>query len=152
LVDLERLQNLIESVVAAEGMELVELEYKGSSRQSILRIYIDKPGGITHSDCEFISNQVGPLMEVEDLIPGSHVLEVSSPGLTRKLTKVVDYQRYQGRLTRIQTREPGGGSRNFRGTIRGIDEQKIITLELKDGTLASILLQTIVKANLDIEF
>ncbi len=152
MVDLERIQNLIESVVAAEGMELVELEYKGSSRQSILRIYIDKPGGITHSDCELVSNQVGPLIEVEDLIPGSYVLEISSPGLTRKLTKVVDYQRYQGRLARIQTREPVGGSRNFRGTIRGIDEQKVITLELKDGTLSSIPFQAIVKANLDIEF
>jgi ribosome maturation factor RimP len=152
LVDLERIQNLIESVVAAEGMELVELEFKGSSRQSILRIYIDKPGGITHSDCELVSNQVGPLIEVEDLIPGSYVLEISSPGLTRKLTKVVDYQRYQGRLARIQTREPVGGSRNFRGTIRGIDEQKVITLELKDGTLSSIPFQAIVKANLDIEF
>jgi ribosome maturation factor RimP len=152
LVDLERLQNLIENVVAAEGMELVELEYKGSSRQSILRIYIDKPGGITHSDCELVSNQVGPLMEVEDLIPGSYTLEVSSPGLTRKLTKVVDYQRYQGRLVRIQTRESVGGSKNFRGTIRSINEQKIITLELKDGTLVAIPFQAIVKANLDIEF
>jgi ribosome maturation factor RimP len=152
LVDLERLQNLIASVVAAEGLELVELEYKGSSRQSILRIYIDKPGGITHSDCELISNQVGPLLEVEDLVPGSFVLEISSPGLTRKLTKASDYLRYQGRLARIQIREQLKGSRNLRGTIRGIDEQQIITLELKDGTMVTIPFQSIVKANLDLEF
>jgi ribosome maturation factor RimP len=152
LVDLERLQNLIENVVAAEGMELVELEHKGSSRQSILRIYVDKPGGITHSDCELISNQVGLLVEVEDLIPGSYVLEVSSPGLTRKLTQVADYQRYQGRLARIQTRESVEGSKNFRGTICGIDEQKVITLEMKDGALVSIPFPAIVKANLDVEF
>jgi ribosome maturation factor RimP len=152
LVDLEKLHNLIEGVVAAEGMELVEVELKGSSRQSILRIYIDKPGGITHNDCELISNQTSTLLDVEDLIPGSYTLEVSSPGLTRKLTKAADFQRYCGRLAKIQLREELKGSRNWRGTLRGIDNQQVITLEFKDGQLIPIPLHLIVKANLDIEF
>jgi len=152
LVDLERLQVIIQQVVEGEGMELAEVEYKGSPSRSILRIYIDKPAGITHSDCARISHQVGTRLDVEDLIAGSYLLEVSSPGLTRKLTKPADYARYRGRLAKIQTRQPVSGSRSFRGTLRGIDEQGTVTLELKNETTIQIPWQTITKANLDLDF
>ena len=135
----------------SEGMELVDVELKGGPNRRILRIYIDKPTGVTHQDCELISNQVGSVLDIENLIPGSYVLEVSSPGLTRKLTKESDYRRYVGRLVRIQTRDQIRGKRNFRGTLRGLEGDQII-VELEESLSVRIPFQSITKSNLDFDF
>jgi ribosome maturation factor RimP len=151
LFDLDRTKGIIEKVVSSEGLELVEVEFKGNLNNQVLRIYIDKPSGVTHQDCEFISDQVGTVLDVEDLIPGSYTLEVSSPGLTRKLTKDSDFHRFRGRLVKIQTKVPIKGARNFRGTLVGLDGETV-TVKLKESELVLIPLRSIAKANLDIDF
>src|SRR6266571_9431140 len=103
-VEWEQIRRLIEEVVESQGYELVEAELKGAGNNSVLRIFIDKPTGITHHDCELVSEQVGTVLDVEDLIPFSYTLEVSSPGLDRKLVKESDYTRFDGKLARVQTR------------------------------------------------
>jgi ribosome maturation factor RimP len=151
LFDLDRTRGIIEKVVSSEGMELVELELKGNLNNRILRIYIDKPSGITHKDCELVSDQVGTLLEIEDLILGSYTLEVSSPGLTRKLTKDSDFHRFRGRMVKIQTKQPINGTKSFRGILSGL-EGELVMVELKKAELVQIPLGTIAKANLDIDF
>jgi ribosome maturation factor RimP len=132
-------------------MELVELEVKGNLNNRILRVYIDKPLGITHEDCQLISDQVGTVLDIEDLIPGSYTLEVSSPGLTRRLTKDSDFQRFRGRLVKIQTKLPINGTKNLRGILLGL-EGETVTVELKKAELVQVPLGSIAKANLDIDF
>ena len=151
MLDLDRAKAIIQEVVSSEGLELVDVEVKGNLNNRILRIYIDKPFGISHKDCELISDQVGAILDVEDVIPGSYTLEVSSPGLTRKLTKEADFQRYLGRLVKIQTKQPVAGKKDFRGTLMKF-EDKMITVQLKDAQLVQIPLELIARANLDIEF
>lgn len=151
MFDLDRTKAIIEKIVSFEGMELVEVEFKGNLNNRILRLYIDKAQGITHQDCERISNQVGAELDVEELIPGSYALEVSSPGLTRKLTRKDDFQRFRNRLVKVQTKDLIEGSRSFRGILAEFDGE-IITVELKNGRSVRIPLQSVVKANLDIDF
>jgi len=141
----------VEKVVSSEGMELVELELKGSLNNRIVRIYIDKPLGITHEDCKLISDQVGTVLDIENLIPGSYTLEVSSPGLTRRLTKDSDFQRFRGRLVKIQTKLPINGTKSLRGILLGL-EGETVTVELKKAELVQIPLGSIAKANLDVDF
>ena len=97
-VEWDRIRRLIEEVVESQGYELVEAELKGGGNNSVLRIFIDKSTGISHHDCELVSEQVGTVLDVEDLIPSSYTLEVSSPGLERKLVKDSDYTRFDGKL------------------------------------------------------
>jgi len=132
-------------------MELVDVEFKGRPNNRILRVYIDKPSGVTHHDCELISDQVGTILDVEDLILGSYTLEVSSPGLTRKLDKEADFRRCLGRLVKVQTKEPVDRAKSFRGTLVEV-EGRMITVKLKDGHSVQIPLELIARANLDIEF
>jgi ribosome maturation factor RimP len=94
-IDRDRLRQLVTDSVEGLGYELVELELKGGGKNSVLRIFIDKPEGISHKDCALISEQVGTVLDVEDLIPFSYTLEVSSPGLDRKLVKESDYTRLE---------------------------------------------------------
>src|SRR2546427_7943646 len=110
-----RLRQLIEEVVESQGYELVDVEFKGMGKSSVLRIFIDRPAGISHRDCELVSEQVGTGLDVEDLIPISYTFEVFSPGLDRELAKESDYARFEGELARIQTRIPLHHQKGFRG-------------------------------------
>ena len=101
------------------GMEVVDVEWK-VGKQRFLRVYIDKPEGISHRDCETVSNQLSVILDVEDLVPGPHyILEVSSPGLDRKLTRPAEFERFAGRLARISTHGTGGEPEIFRGPSGG---------------------------------
>src|SRR5215470_14677767 len=92
-----KIEEIAQRVAESEGIELVEVEVKGGGNNRFVRISIDKPGGVTHADCETISQQVGTILDVEDTVPGGHyTLEVSSPGVERKLVKPGDFQRFQG--------------------------------------------------------
>ncbi len=104
---LQRIREAAERVAASEGMEVLDVEFRKGPR-SLLRIFIDKPAGITHQDCEVMSTQVGAILDVEDLVPGSssYTLEVSSPGVERRLTKPADYQRFAGRKVKLILKEP----------------------------------------------
>ncbi len=146
-----RLRQLIEEVVESQGYELVDVEFKGMGKSSLLRVFIDRPAGISHRDCELVSEQVGTVLDVEDLIPFSYTLEVSSPGLDRKLVKESDYTRFEGKLARIQTRIPLNQQKVFRGRLLGLQDGKV-RLELRTGSTLDIPLDVIDEARLEIDW
>src|SRR5207244_11545258 len=120
----------------------VETQSKGTGKRSLLRFFIDQPACISHHDCELVSEQLGTVLDVEDLIPSSYTLEVSSPGLDRKLVKEGDYARFEGKLARIQTRIPLNQQKVFRGRLQGLSGGKV-RLELQKGNLLDIPLDVI---------
>src|SRR5438876_11437099 len=150
-IDWVRLRQLIQQVVESQGYELVETEFKGTGKSSLLRVFIDQPAGISHHDCELISEQVGTVLDVEDLIPFSYTLEVSSPGLDRKLVKESDYTRFGGKLARIQTRIPLNQQRVFRGRLQGLHNGKV-RLELRTSSTLDIHLDVNDEARLEIDW
>jgi ribosome maturation factor RimP len=133
-LDLEHVRAVVERVAASSGLELWDLEFRGAAGKArMLRIFIDKPGGVTHQDCEAVSREVGTILDVEDAVPGgSYTLEVSSPGLDRKLRHAADYQRYTGSRVKLQTREPIDGNRFFEGKLEQFDDGKL-TLSIAPG-------------------
>lgn len=151
MVDLDRTKALIQEIVTAEGLELVDVELKGGLNHRILRIYIDKPAGVTHADCQRVSDQVGIELDVEGLVPGAYTLEVSSPGLTRKLSGARDFEKSRGRVVKLQTKEPIDGLRSFRGVLAEFDGQ-LLTVVHKNGKTTRIPLLVVSKANLDVDF
>jgi ribosome maturation factor RimP len=118
-------------VAGSEGMEVVDVECKGNPRRLTIRIFIDKPNGITHADCELISTQVGTILDVEQVVPGSYTLEVSSPGLDRRLVKAEDFERFRGKKARLKLRRAREGRRQFTGWLRGFKAGRI-ALELSE--------------------
>jgi ribosome maturation factor RimP len=149
-VDLARIREAAERVASSAGVEIVDLEWKVGA-QRLLRIYIDKPEGITHGDCQRVSDQLGVVLDVEDLIPGPrYVLEVSSPGLDRKLRNPAEFERFAGRLARISLTEPVAGATFFQGRLAGLSEG-MVRLEV-DGRMLLLPLAAIRKANLVVEW
>lgn len=147
-----RVTEIADRVGRADGIEVVEVEFLGGGRNRVLRIFIDKPMGVTHADCEFISQQVGTILDVEDVIPGAgYQLEVSSPGVERKLRKPADYQRFAGQKAKVTLNEPVENQRHWEGTLRGIDGN-LIALEPSEGRLIHIPLEYVLKANLKFEW
>ena len=139
-------------VAESEGLELVEVEVKGGGAQRLVRISIDKPAGVTHADCETVSQQVGTILDVEDAVPGGrYTLEVSSPGVERKLLKPADYERFQGKKAKITLRDPLSGRRTWEGTLAGLAEGRV-TLETAPGSSIQLPLDRIQKANLKFEW
>jgi ribosome maturation factor RimP len=145
-----RVAELIQPYLTAQGAELVELEYARPRRgRGILRLYVDRPGGITLAELSRISRVVGDLLDVHDFIPGSYNLEVSSPGLTRALKKPEDYQRYVGRLVRLTTRAPWEGRQVHSGILQGLKDDQVC---LREGdSLLCIPLSEVARARLDID-
>lgn len=152
-VDLDRkvVEQILERVTARLGLELVHWEAVGPRNNLILRVYIDKPGGVTHADCEMVSKQVSMLLDVEDPIPDSYTLEISSPGIERGLYKPADYERFAGNRVKLRTASAINGQRNFRGKLIGID-QNVITIEADLIGLVEIAYDQIAKANIEYEF
>jgi ribosome maturation factor RimP len=142
----ETLLKLLEPAVEALGYELVELEF----HSGVLRIYINRPEGITLDDCQKVSQQISAVLDVEDPIPGAYTLEVSSPGLDRPLRKPADFQRHTGERVRIELLLPCAGRRRFSGTLRGLESTEVL-VEV-DGTLFRLPLAQIGKARLVPEF
>lgn len=147
-MNLEAIRGVAERVCQSEGLELVDLEWK-TGQQRFLRIYIDKAGGVTHQDCERVSEQVGTILDVEDLVQSSYVLEVSSPGLDRKLLKQADYERFQGKLANLTVRSPIGNQRHFRGRIVGFANDTV-SLDTDHGRV-ELPFAEITKAHLVVE-
>src|SRR3954451_5589103 len=116
--NLERVRAVVGWVAASDGLEGVELEMRGGGKWRMLRIFIDKPDGVTHEDCANLSREVGTILDVEDAIPGgSYLLEVSSPGLDRKLSRATDFERFVGNRIKLTTRDLVNGNRHFEGTL-----------------------------------
>src|SRR5205823_9746216 len=136
----------------SEGLEIVEVEVKGGGGNRLVRIAIDKPEGVTHGDCENVSQQVGTIMDVEDIVPGGHyTLEVSSPGVERKLIKPQDYERFQGKKARITLRDALEGRRNWEGILAGF-ENGDVALETQPGKTVRFPYDQVQKANLKFEW
>jgi ribosome maturation factor RimP len=142
----EELARLLEPTVEQLGYELADLELKLAGRDSLVRVFIDKPEGVGLEDCETVSRQVSAVLDVEDPVPGHYVLEVSSPGLDRKLTKPAHYRRYVGEEIRIQLRFPIEGRRKFRGRLTSAGPETI-QIEV-DGKLHELPIATIDTARL----
>ena len=148
-VELERIRDAAERAAQSAGVEVVDVEWK-IGKQRFLRVFIDKPEGVSHSDCQAVSEQLGVLLDVEDLVPGSrYVLEVSSPGLDRKLTKPAEFERFAGRLARISTTEPIENSKFFEGRLAGYSDGQV-KIEVQ-GRAIFVPFAAIRKANLVVE-
>lgn len=147
-----KVAEIAERVARSEGMEIVEICLLGHGAKRVLRIFIDKPEGVTHRDCEYISQHVGTILDVEDVIPGpSYTLEVSSPGVERKLSKPRDFQRFQGKKARISLRDPIEQRRHWEGVLAGFADG-IVTLEPAPGKTISFDLGQVERANLKFEW
>ena len=146
----ETLLRLLEPVIEALGYELVELEFHPQGRGGLLRVYLDREGGIGVDDCERASRQVSSVLDVEDPIPGAYTLEVSSPGLDRPLRKAEDYARFAGQRAKLELLLPRDGRRRFSGTLQGIEGGEV-QIEV-DGVIYRLPLADIGKARLIPEF
>ena len=140
---------LIEPGILAKGLELLDVEFKKEGKNWILRIYIDREGGVTLADCQKVSRLAGDLIEVEEVIEPVYTLEVSSPGLNRVLKKEKDFLKYSGKKIYVQCHAPMDGRKKFTGILTGFIDQSI-HLEV-DGQHYTIPLNLVAKANLVIE-
>ena len=143
-------KNLAERILVSEGMELVDLEFRQEGRKWILRLFIDREGGVTLDDCANISRQLSIALDVEDFIDRQYLLEVSSPGINRPLTKDADFNKYSGKKVRIKTLEPIAGQRNFAGILSDF-KNGIVTLVTEEKDTCKIDRKNIIKARLDID-
>ena len=146
-----KIEEIAQQVAQAEGLELVEVEVKGGGNARLVRIAIDKPEGVTHADCGLVSEKVGAILDAEDMVPGHYTLEVSSPGVERKLFKPKDYQRFQGKKAKLTLREPVDGRRTWEGILAGF-EDGIISLETEPGKAREFPFEQVQKANLKFEW
>src|SRR5882762_8821745 len=144
----ERVRKIAEQAADDHQVELVHAELAGPEGHPIVRLFIDKPGGVAHDDCSKVSHQMSTVLDVEDFIHSAYVLEVSSPGLERGLYKRADYERFAGSHAKIKARSPINGQRNFRGRLLGVAYDKVIVEDRTSGQL-EIPLDGIVKANLE---
>ena len=127
--DLNTIREIAGRAAAMHGVEVVEVELRGGGKARTLRITIDKPKGVTHDDCALVSQDISTILDVEDAVSGaSYTLEVSSPGLDRKLVKPQDYERFTGSRLKLMTRDPVNGNRHFEGRLQNFAEGRL-TLE-----------------------
>jgi len=146
-----KIEEIARRVAESEGMEVVEVEVKGGGAHRLVRISIDKPAGITHGDCELVSQQVGTILDVEDVVPGGrYTLEVSSPGVERKLLTDKDFSRFQGKKAVLTLREPLDGRKTWEGTLAGVVDGRV-RLETT-GRQLDLPLTGIAKAHLKFEW
>ena len=132
-VDLDHVRAIAERVAASLGLELFDIELRGSGKSRMLRIFIDKPAGVTHEDCANVSREVSTILDVEDAVPGgSYVLEVSSPGLDRKLFRPADFERFRGSRLKLTTKDPVNGNRHFEGRLEHFESGRLI-LDLSEA-------------------
>ena len=127
----ERVEQQIEKIVSAEGLELVHIEYRRQGRGFLLRVDIDKEGGVNLKDCELVSHQVSTFLDVEDVVPAEFELQVSSPGLDRKFYRPSDYAKFTGRLVRVKTSRPVRGLHVIVGKLKEYDGGKIVVTDPK---------------------
>src|SRR6201988_751920 len=123
-LDVERVRTIADRVAASSGLEVLDIEFLGGGKARMLRVFLDKPAagndpmaGVTHEDCANFGREFGPILDVEDVMPGSYTLEVSSPGLDRKLVKAADFTRFTGSRMKLPTRQPVNNNRHFEGRL-----------------------------------
>jgi ribosome maturation factor RimP len=149
---IEQVTQIVERAGKPDGIEPVEVQWLGGGAHRVLRIFIDKPEGVTHGDCERISEYVGTVLDAEDVIPGgSYTLEVSSPGVERKLSRPKDFERFAGRKVKLVVREPIENRKSWEGTLTAFSDG-VIVLEPAKGEPIRIPLEQVERANLKFEW
>ena len=135
-LDVERVREIADRVAASSGLEVLDIEFLGGGKARMLRVFLDKPAagndplaGVTHADCATFSREFGTILDVEDVMPGSYTLEVSSPGLDRKLVKAADFTRFTGSRLKLTTRQPVNSNRHFEGRLERFQDGRL-TLDL----------------------
>jgi ribosome maturation factor RimP len=135
-LDVERVREIADRVAASSGLEIVDLEFLGGGKARMLRVFLDKPAagtdplaGVTHEDCAKFSREFGTILDVEDVMPGAYTLEVSSPGLDRKLVKAADFARFTGSRVKLTTLQPVNNNRHFEGRLEKLEDGRL-TLDL----------------------
>jgi ribosome maturation factor RimP len=134
-VIVERVEKIVSGICEGEGIELVHVEFVSESHHFYLRVYIDKPGGVTMGDCAVVSRQLADLLDVHQIIEVEYRLEVSSPGIDRPLFKKSDYTKYAGRRVKVWTTEPVEGRKKVTGILKGISEKDCVELSVDDQTV-----------------
>ena len=146
------LESLLRPVIEGAGYELVDLQLRSETGRWVLRLLVDRPGGITLDECARLSREVSPHLDVADLLHVRYVLEVSSPGVRRPLKRVEDFARFVGERVEVLTSEPVEGRKLFRGRNRGVDSQGNLLLEDEpSGRRYVISVGILRRANLDPE-
>jgi ribosome maturation factor RimP len=145
-----KLTDLGQQAARGTPVEIVEVQLRGAGKSRLLRVYIDKPGGVTHGDCELISERIGKLLDQEDVIPDAYTLEVSSPGVDRKLTRPRDFERVVGQKIRLAVRDAIEGHTRFEGKLAGF-AQGTLEVEIAPEHLVRVPLDQVQKANLKFE-
>ena len=132
-LDVERVREIADRVAASSGLEIVDVEFLGGGKARMLRVFLDKSAagtdplaGVTHEDCARFSREFGTILDVEDVMPGSYTLEVSSPGLDRKLVKAADFTRFTGSRLKLTTRQPVNNNRHFEGRLEKFDDGRLM--------------------------
>ena len=145
----DRVRSIAKPILSDEGMELVDIEYRRESNGWVLRLYMDKTGGVTLDDCTRISQEVGRSLDVEDFISTPYVLEVSSPGLNRSLKRIEDFMKYRNQIIKVKTFDPIENRRHFKGKLLDVSENRIeIGMEER---VFQIPLSNVSKANLEMD-
>jgi ribosome maturation factor RimP len=146
----ERVRHAAQNIADTTSTELVHVEVAGTNRELVVRIYIDKDGGVTLDDCSRFSHSVETVLDAEDVVPVRYVLEVSSPGIERELYSIEDFRRFAGRLVKVKTHEAIGGQKTFVGTITAVDGDEI---NFDDRSKGAVVFGygNVAKANLKID-
>jgi ribosome maturation factor RimP len=149
---LDQIREIVEKIVEAGGLELVDAQLLGGGKHRVFRLLIDRPGGVTHEDCAQISHQVGEALDAGDWIPGgAYTLEVSSPGVDRPLIRPRDFERFIGSKIKVELKQALENSRRYTGRLAAFDGNQV-TLELDAGKTLTIPFESIGKANLKYEW
>jgi len=149
----ERVEQEIEKVVVSEGLELVHIDYRRQGRGFLLRVDIDKEGGVTLADCQLVSQQISTYLDVDDVVPAEYELQVSSPGLDRRFYKDSDYQKFVGRLVRVKTSKAIRGLHVIVGRLKDYDGSRIVVTDpvMKKDADYEIPLAEIKETRLEVE-
>ena len=146
----ERIANIAAQVAAAKGIEIVHVELAGTKRDAVVRVYVDKDGGVTLDDCSLVSRGIEDVLDTEDLIPSRYVLEVSSPGIERQLYSLSDFVKFTGALAKVKLKKDIDGQKAFVGTILEVEGGQIGFEDRTKGNLTFDYLD-VEKANLRID-
>jgi ribosome maturation factor RimP len=146
----ERIDKIAADAAKQNGVEFVHSEIVGSRRNAVVRVYIDKPEGVTIEDCSAVSRAVEEVMDAEDFMPAAYVLEISSPGLERPLLSIQDFERFAGKKAKVKTVEPINGQANFSGRIAQVEASEIVFEDKTNGTVR-IPFDKVAKANLKVD-
>ncbi len=145
-----RIREIAVRTAEENGLELIQVEIVGSTKSPTVRVFIDKPGGVTHEDCSAVSRRIETIFDAEDFLPTAYLLEVSSPGLERALYNLKDFQKFAGNLAKVKTNATVDGQKNFRGRIIGIEGEEIVFEDKTKGTVR-FPYSAVAKANLEID-